>query len=180
MDINNIWDSVIEYGYDIRKMSINTNKGLDFGQPAWGLLKNKFDKYIFKINDIPNEKINCILEDNGFTYNKNDDKTEIENITINTINLNNDIEHEHFFIQHYRIPILENRELSVKKLMQIAYNIGQFRAEQERKSYPVKQLTYYRDNKLDSLSTYIDHISKLPEGIIDKLKVNLQKASSEK
>ena len=45
--------------------------------------------------------------------------------------------------------------VSIIKLLQIGYNIGQFKAENERKPYNDKLLKYYNDNNLDNISTYI-------------------------
>jgi hypothetical protein len=39
--------------------------------------------------------------------------------------------------------------------MQIAYNIGQFKAENEREKYSDNIIKYYTDNKLDDINTYL-------------------------
>jgi hypothetical protein len=161
--LSELWGVMIKYGYETR---IHNKDGLE----KWNVVKPVFPDCKISWKESSKEIFKNLqkLEVNG------DDGDE-EKYKLS----HQDWERQHYLLQHGRI-IHKNNPGSLLRLMQIAYNIGQFRAEQERKSYPVKQLTYYRDNKLDSLSTYIDHISKLPDGIIDKLKANLQKASSEK
>jgi len=156
MNINELWKSIIDYGYSVRKITIQTNNDFNIGQKAWQLLKDNFANYQFEINNIKYDKLDCkntlVVE-----YMKKDDDEDHEEvkIKIDDIILDNKIETEHFFIQHYRIPITSNNKLSVQKLMQIAYNIGQFRANRENNIYIIKIIEYYDDNNLDKLETYI-------------------------
>ena len=57
--------------------------------------------------------------------------------------LSNTVESEHFFIQHFRIPAMENYVLSEKKYAQIAYNAGQFLADRENGKYSQEIMDYY-------------------------------------
>jgi hypothetical protein len=66
------------------------------------------------------------------------------------------VESEHFFIQHYRILVTSNFELSPMKLMQVAYNIGQLKAENNINKYDEKLMEYYKLNKLNDVNTFID------------------------
>ena len=66
-----------------------------------------------------------------------------------------DWERQHYLLQHGRI-IYKNPDGSVVRLLQIAYNIGQFKVEVRRKPYTEEQMKYYRDNKLDDIWSYID------------------------
>ena len=159
--LSELWSIMINYGYETR---IYNKDGLS----RWNVVKSVFPdcKILWKESSkeiFRNLKELGVLGDDG-----DEDKYKLSHL---------DWERNHYLLQHGRI-IHNNPEGSLLRLMQIAYNIGQFRAEQERKSYPVNQLTYYRTNKLELLTTYIDHISKLPDGIIDKLKINLQRAGS--
>jgi hypothetical protein len=69
--------------------------------------------------------------------------------------------------------------------MQIAYNIGQFKAENEKNKYSDNILKYYNDNKLDDINTYIKLDNKIDfriiamtnKGQLDMLKNMLRSAS---
>lgn len=153
--LNNLWDVVINYGYETR---IKNKDGLE----RWNFIKKLFPDFKLEWTDSSKTiyedllKLGVIEDESssGLSHEK--------------------WEKHHFLLQHGRI-IHNNPDGSLLRLMQIAYNIGQFRAEQEKKSYPVKQLAYYRTHKLEKLNTYISHISKLPDSIIDELKTNIEK-----
>jgi hypothetical protein len=88
-------------------------------------------------------------------------------------------ERHHYLIQHGRI-INKNPEGKLVRLLQIAYNNGQFLVELEKRMYPEEQLRYYALNNLNKVTTYIDHISKLPDSLRDELSKNIQKAGKNK
>jgi hypothetical protein len=163
MNINELWDSIIEYGYNIRKISIQTKNDFDIGQKGWQLLKENFSNYEFEIDNQRYDKLDCINELKG-EYIKSEDDKEHENvkIKIEDIILDNTKEHEHFFIQHFRISKTVGDKLSVQKLMQIAYNIGQFKAtKQFDNKYNLKIINYYETNNLDKLETFIRNSKKI-------------------
>lgn len=171
MNINELWNSIIDYGYNIRKITILTNNYFNIGQKAWQLLKDNFTNYEFEIDNIKKDKLDCInILQKEYIREYDDEDHERVKINIDNIILDNKIENEHFFIQHYRIPITSNNKLSVQKLMQIAYNVGQFRATRENNIYDEKIVKYYDDNELDKLKTYITNqdnikiIKKLQKG----------------
>ena len=153
--INNLWNVLINYGYETR---IKKKDGLE----RWNFVKKLFPDF----NVVWKESSKTIYQDLL-------DLGVIEEETGSGLS-HEDWERHHYLLQHGRI-IHNNPEGSLVRLMQIAYNIGQFNAEQEKKSYPVKLLTYYRSHKLEKLITYISHISKLPDDIIDVLKINIEK-----
>jgi hypothetical protein len=157
MDIrlNNLWDVLINYGYETR---IKNKDGLD----RWNFVKKLFPDFKIEWTNFSKTIYQDLL-----------DLGVIEDEAGSGLS-HEDWERHHYLLQHGRI-IHNNPEGSLVRLMQIAYNIGQFRAEQEKKVYPVKQLTYYRSHKLEKLNTYITYISKLPDGIIDELKSNIEK-----
>ena len=76
-------------------------------------------------------------------------------VTVNGVTLDNKIETDHFFIQHFRIPRLNN-PLTVVKILQIAYNAGQFQAEREKGTYPIAVTEFYDKYKFGELATYVD------------------------
>jgi len=156
--IEKLWKIMINYGYDVR---INKKDGLE----RWNFVKPLFPPFSLNWKESSKKIYNDLVE-LGVNNSETSEESGLSHV---------EWERNHYLLQHGRI-IYKNPEGSLVRLMQIAYNIGQFRAEQEKKSYSVKQLTYYRTHKLDLLNTYIDNISKLPDDIVDKLKINLQKA----
>lgn len=74
---------------------------------------------------------------------------EISGVVMN----NNDGDIGHYFVQHFRIPRMTNFNLPVGKLVQIAYNAGQLKADWDK--YPVEIQNFIIDNKLDQLSSFI-------------------------
>lgn len=160
-EINMIWDEVVQFGYSIRKLMILMNDTeFNIGQSSWGLLKDNFKKYHF-INSL-SETIKSVKIEKDFTkkinYIKKEDDDEHENviIQIGEITLDNKIEHHHFFIQHYRIIIKEDYKLNVQKLMQIAFNVGQYKAHNELKPEDYSEIhAFYKENKLNDIETYI-------------------------
>jgi diketogulonate reductase-like aldo/keto reductase len=63
-------------------------------------------------------------------------------------------EHQHFFLQLIRIP--RNYPLELRRLCQIAYNLGQLRAVYSDPIYTPEVKTYYYKNKLDNINSYVD------------------------
>lgn len=94
-------------------------------------------------------------------YNPGGKEDEDSTFNYDGITLHNKKEINHFFIQHFRIPKLMNYEVSVLKLLQIAYNAGQFKAEREnKKSYSKKILNFYDKYNLDKISAFAKNISR--------------------
>lgn len=155
--LEDLWTDTLSEGYLVRK------NGLD-GLKSWQPLKQKYSKmYINKYEDgIPiKEYFSFIAKDK---YIVGSDKVDHRDSTfkLGKNELTNEMESHHFYIQHFRIPYLESNKLSVLKLLQIAYNAGQFKAELEKNNsvYGVEFVDFYKNNKLDQISTYIDtHIA---------------------
>ena len=78
-------------------------------------------------------------------------------------------ERHHYLIQHGRI-IKRNPEGNLQRLLQIAYNAGQFKAELEKDAYPIDQLKYYLVNDLNKVTSYIEKIDKIPDAALETLK----------
>jgi hypothetical protein len=74
----------------------------------------------------------------------------------------------HYLIQHGRI-IMKNPEGNLERLLQIAYNAGQFRAELEKNAYPIDQLKYYLVHDLNKVTSYIEKIDKIPNDALETL-----------
>ena len=133
--------------------------GFNFWQPIKKELE-KLDKYddIIKFKKIPDSLVKTIMEISEF-YKNGYGK---ENI----------IESHHFLIQQVRIPT--NEKASVKKIIQIALNIGQWKGLPNETIY--KDIKY--DNtKLDDIYTYISKTSlnKLSKYIDNDIISNIEK-----
>jgi len=135
--ILNLWESIIKYGYRTRISNLN-------GLKRWNQVKEIFPDYKIEwknnTDKIYNDLINLGVVSTETSENSGLSHTEWER--------------HHYLLQHGRI-IAKNPEGSLLRLLQIGYNIGQFKAENERKPYNDKLLKYYNDNNLDDISTYI-------------------------
>ena len=63
-------------------------------------------------------------------------------------------EHQHFFLQLIRIPL--KYPLNLRRLCQIAYNLGQLRAVYKDEIYTEEVKAYYEKNKLQKIESYVD------------------------
>jgi hypothetical protein len=136
--LQELWISMIKFGERTREGNMN-------GLERWNLVKEL----------IPNVKILWIksakkIYDDLIKLGVNNSEEWEESGLSHT-----DWERQHYLLQHGRI-IYKNPDGSVVRLLQIAYNIGQFKVEVRRKPYTEEQMKYYRDNKLDDIWSYID------------------------
>lgn len=60
----------------------------------------------------------------------------------------------HFLIQHGRI--VKKNDASLLRLLQIAYNAGQFNASVSSQTYTDEMRSFYRQNKLNNIESYVD------------------------
>lgn len=149
--LENLFHELIQVGYDVRSSQAD-------GLQSWQPYKTKYSSFAIKgyESGIP-LKQSFIDFANDLDYKFTDDKDHTDVIlTITGVILNNKSETNHFLIQHFRIPRLEKNKLSVLKVLQLAYNIGQLKAVIEKESvYNSTILKFYYENSLDELSTYI-------------------------
>jgi hypothetical protein len=120
----------------------------------WQPLKNMYSNYKLDTDIQLNDSF--VELTTKVHYNANDTNHEDVTIMINGSSLVNKNETDHFIIQHFRIPTMVKSPLPLVKLLQIAYNIGQAKAEFEKKTYDDRVISFYKEHKLDSLNTYID------------------------
>jgi hypothetical protein len=167
LNIEEIFNLIVDYGCTIRKFILLTEPKDNIGLNAWRMVKESFSDFRFKtksgeilskikVNKKLVEKINKLIEDREYNFDADDKDQEKVKLTINSIQLDNQVEPEHFFIQHYRILITSNFELSPMKLMQVAYNIGQLKAQNKINKYDDKLMEYYKTNNLNNISTFVD------------------------
>jgi hypothetical protein len=63
-------------------------------------------------------------------------------------------EHKHFFLQLIRIPL--KYQLNLRRLCQIAYNLGQLKAVYPDKIYTEKVKIYFNKNNLKDINSYVE------------------------
>lgn len=146
-----LWSETLAEGYRVRSSKLN-------GLEAWQPLKVAYANLYVKDSDPIPMATNCKTFGMGRYVISLDEKDHTDaKFKIGEHTLTNKNEPHHFYIQHFRIPFLENYKLSVVKLLQIAYNAGQFKAELEHnpKSYDQVFIDFYRQNKLDKIETFI-------------------------
>lgn len=148
MNLEEFFNKAISKGYEVRITGKN-------GQKGWQEIEHDYlydgNKYILS------EKYLQILNSLKILH-SNDDK-EMRKVRINITNdiiISNLIETEHFLIQLFRIPLLNNCYIPLVKLIQIGYNIGQLKASIELGAYSQEIVNFIKSNDLDILSTYIN------------------------
>lgn len=146
-NINSLFNLVIKYGIMTRKNEYD-------GLTNWNIIKKYLisdAKYEWSILiDIKGKNTNNLKEIYNYVHDKlgmrgdeNDEK-------------NDKWEPYHFFLQLIRIPL--NNECSLQRIMQIAYNIGQYYAESDNEIYTEKIKNYFNKNKLGELHSYSKNI----------------------
>ena len=148
MNAQSLWNHVSNVGYVVRK------NGFD-GLKMWQPFKDFYSQYEIAGYEqyVPiNENIKQLTKQ--INYFSEDVNHEDVVIKINNIEVYNSNETDHFIIQHFRIPSMMNR-LPLVKILQIAYNVGQARAEFEKETYNGDIRKFYTENKLSEISTFI-------------------------
>jgi hypothetical protein len=155
--ITNLFELVKKYGYIVRK-----NPAIN-GLKAWKPVKELLDdmqqlgsgwKINIKINDKIESNIDLIfnyVRDTLKMYGDDNDEKE-KKIT------SQEWQKNHFMLQLIRIPrntIIEEKNCTLRRLCQVAYNIGQFMAEHEKSPYSTVVMEYFEGNNLSQISSYI-------------------------
>lgn len=144
------WNQIKQAGKDVRNDIIINDLASITGKYKWNeleeeLLKSILENHFFSYS---NELLN---RQESFKFHLNNNEIfAVENNILGVKNAGK----EHFFIQLFRIPHLNPNNLPFIKLMQIAFNIGQFMAC--FKDYPEIIQNYFVINHLDNISSYID------------------------
>ena len=115
-----LFTQLIDVGYNVRKSKLD-------GMESWQPYKNQY----LNVDQCYQMQPQFINLAKSIDYNV--DQSDIDHqkvtITIDGATASNTIEKDHFFVQLFRIAIMSNFDLKLVKLLQIAYNIGQFKAE---------------------------------------------------
>jgi hypothetical protein len=145
---------VRDIGYKIR---MNNKDGL----AGWQSLKAKYTKCTFNGIFVPTtlsikQSFKDLVQNVQYTVPAGDTDHASPTIKIGNELLSNQKPEQHFLIQLFRIPVMGNYLLPIVKIMQIAYNLGQFQACVNQKKYTQEIVDFYRNNRLFDLNTFID------------------------
>lgn len=144
-------DTCVAYGQVVRSV------GHD-GLKAWQDLSKHLDKIILESDGVIAWKVGRIANDGS--------KLESLGSTYTYVHVSLDVhgeqtdqpysEEHHFLLQMVRIP--RNKPCSVKTILQIAYNIGQWQAvcEMSPSSYTADMMSFVQKNNLDDMDNHVD------------------------
>jgi hypothetical protein len=150
--MENLFNKVIWYGYKVRKNKLD-------GLEHWNKLKNCVKENNIDINidgnweitvnntegdelDNINDIYDFFHDDLGMRGEEDDEKNE-------------DWEKYHFFLQLARIP--KKNKLDLIRLLQVAYNIGQYNCDKEEEKYDENAMMIFNENNLGKLVSYSSH-----------------------
>jgi len=134
-----LYEGLINYGYNIRK----TGKS---GHDAWLEIKNK----------IPEQLLVWSYDATKYYVDLTTGLAaipDVEPVKLNSIG-QYQWERNYFLLQHGRV-IKKYPQASLAKLLQIAYNTGQFLAENEIVPYPQAHLQYFINKQLNKITSFI-------------------------
>lgn len=133
-------DNILDLFNLVQKKSIQLHKtGKGNGLIFWRSIKNTLRDYDLQKTNWSNKVLRVKSKEKTF-YNK-------------VWNLNEKIEHNHFLIQHLRIP--EKDAATPRKILQIALNSGQLKKYLNTDNFELDLIQTYKKLKLDKIETYI-------------------------
>ena len=152
-------------------------------------LKETFELVVAKSELLHRNNINNEVDGLAFWRSIKESLSESElkinwNIDINKLNsnfvkkimsLDESNDKNHFLIQH--INLVKKNKPNIRKILQIALNIGQLKLYLNEDNFQKPILKYYELYKLDKFETYIDPNIKLAisDKLYNKIKNNLNK-----
>jgi hypothetical protein len=132
-----MWTQMIEYGYGVRSSGLN-------GLQMWNKVKPTIPKIPLTWKESAKEYYS-ILKKLNVGGDDNDEKSCLW-------------EPHHFLLQHGRIVrnSTNDHDENFVRLMQIAYNAGQFKYESEQKVYTEEMMNQYRSNQMECIDRYLE------------------------
>ena len=125
-----IFNCVLDKAYKLRKANPTKFDGLGFWQPIKKMLEPLDEYSAKKWKKIPKKLTRSIMLLSEYTINGYEEKIIIEN--------------NHFIIQQVRIPLTEKP--TIRKIIQIALNIGQYRGSGGKIIFDnIEQFIYQKD-----------------------------------
>ncbi len=152
--IQNLFDAVEIFGFKVRSSGSK-------GDIAWEKLKsfipeeekvcdNQCKIERVTVNNVP---MVCLREIDNYVHDVLQMKGGDEDISTDGRKAEK-WEHQHFFLQLIRIPL--RYPLDLRRLCQIAYNLGQLRAVYKDEIYTEEVKAYYEKNNLQKMESYVD------------------------
>ena len=133
-------DNILDLFKLVQKKSIKLHKtGKGKGLIFWRSIKNTLKIYDSQKTNWSNKVLRLNSKQKTF-YNK-------------VWKLDETIEHNHFLIQHFRIP--KKDKATPRKILQIALNSGQLKKYLTADNFDVDLIQTYKKLKLDKIETYI-------------------------
>ena len=156
--LTQMWTDVFNYGKKVRTDIIKNDLDPCTGRDKFQLVKKQYT-HRTQIT-IKEEFIDFMIP---LLYNPDDNKDPtFFAIKIGKHVFDNSTDRKHFLYQHFMIPksCLNKKQtqsvMPIIKLLQIAYNSGQFIASSEHNQYPNEIVTFYNNKKMGNIETYID------------------------
>jgi hypothetical protein len=146
-----LFDLAIKYGYESKSRNIN-------GQESWNYIKNKLDS-----TKICEWSITRIFPDGEIVYDINLIYSKIHNELKMYGEDGDEVAHKlthenweraHYVLQTARLP--KKSDCSIQKILQIAFNIGQYQAANKTKAYNKNVNKFIELNKLDKVKSYVN------------------------
>lgn len=146
--MNKLFKNVIKYGYFVRKNKLD---GLKYWNKLKIFVNENFDKTIegdWNITIVTNDGNTLDEIDNIYDYFHDDLGMKGEEDD----EKNENWEKYHFFLQLIRIP--KKNKIDLIRLLQIAYNIGQFYSERKEGNYNEECLQVFDENNMQKHLSY--------------------------
>ena len=169
-----LFDLGIKYGYESNSRNLN-------GLESWNYIKNKLDSA-----KMCEWAITRIFPDGEVVYDINKIYSKIHN-ELKMYGEDNDekihkISHEnweraHYVLQTARIP--KKSDCSIQKIVQIAFNIGQYMGDNEKKTYNKNVNKFIELNKLNKVKSYVNLDTCIPsyeilDGYVELIKDKIE------
>ena len=146
-----LFNEILDKSYQLRSKNPNNFDGLGFWQGIKKILE-PLDKYsASKWKTLSKTKTKKIMLLPEYTINGYDDKIMDEN--------------NHFIIQQARIPVTDKP--TIKKIMQIALNIGQYKGTSKNKI--IKNITYNNINQFIFKNDIVELSKYLTDDIVNAI-----------
>ena len=153
-----LFNAILDKSYQLRSKDPKHFDGLGFWQGIKKILE-PLDKYsASKWKTLSKTKTKKIMLLPEYTINGYDDKIIDEN--------------NHFIIQQVRIPVTDKP--TIKKIMQIALNIGQYKGTSKNiKNNSIKNMTYNNINQFIFKNDIVELSNYLTDDIVDSITKHL-------
>jgi len=141
-DIRRLFIKTINFGREVRKSGKN-------GQELWQPIKKKYGS---NPTGVAIKTTFQELSKQHYFVPSTDTDHSTSVVRIDGGTLRNTDLPDHFLVQLFRIPCMEQYDVPIYKLLQMAFNIGQF-LESE---YDPSVVSFFNDNQLGQFDTYVN------------------------